>query len=301
MKELKFGVIGHPIAHTMSPFIHSRLFQLSGIQADYEVYDIPPDSLESSMEQLRTLDGFNITIPHKQAIIPLLDGLDAKAEFFHSVNTVKNEAGLHTGHTTDGIGFTKALEAAGVKPGCRTLLLGCGGAARVIAFETVLAAREPDLTIAVRDHAKEDANRFLESLAELLRKQGKKFRLCQCTYEELECESSVTGKYAPPPFDLLVNGTPVGMHPKVGVSPVSKAVVSRCAAVFDAVYNPDETELLRIARSLNKTAVHGMAMLVWQAVAAHEIWDGSTYRAEDINQLCSDAIVQMQKLFGGAE
>ena len=97
MKELKFGVIGHPIAHTMSPFIHSRLFQLSGIQADYEVYDIPPDSLESSMEQLRTLDGFNITIPHKQAIIPLLDGLDAKAEFFHSVNTVKNEAGLHTG------------------------------------------------------------------------------------------------------------------------------------------------------------------------------------------------------------
>ena len=106
-----FAVIGHPIGHTMSPFIHNKLFALSnGCGAvSYHALDISPEELESSMPRLREFSGFNITIPHKQAIIPHLDNLDAKAAFFHSVNTVKNENGRLTGYTTDGAGFTKAF------------------------------------------------------------------------------------------------------------------------------------------------------------------------------------------------
>ena len=108
----QFAVIGHPIGHTMSPFIHSRLFELAGIEADYQVMDVAPENLEQVIPSLKELDGFNITIPHKQTIIPYLDELDRVAQMYGSVNTVKTVDGVSSGYTTDPDGFVIALQKA---------------------------------------------------------------------------------------------------------------------------------------------------------------------------------------------
>lgn len=282
-----FAVIGHPIAHTMSPFIHSCLFSLAGYgAASYRVMDIAPEDLESFLPRLRELSGFNITIPHKQAIIPYLDDLDKKAAFFHSVNTVKNENGRLIGFTTDGAGFTKALESAGVSLYGRIAILGAGGVSRVMAFEALETAQAPDITIAVREHSLPAAQALCKELTAVLQKQGRGGRL------SVSLLDAISGD-----FDLLVNGTPVGMYPHVDASPVSAEVLARCAAVFDAVYNPDETLLLRLAKQNGAKAIGGMRMLVGQAAAAQEIWYNASFRDADIDALCRDAVKEMERIF----
>ena len=116
----QFAVIGHPIGHTMSPFIHSRLFELADIEADYQVMDVAPENLEQVIPSLKELDGFNITIPHKQTIIPYLDELDRVAQMYGSVNTVKTVDGVSSGYTTDPDGFVIALQKAGIPLSGRT-------------------------------------------------------------------------------------------------------------------------------------------------------------------------------------
>ncbi len=135
MQLLKAAVIGHPIGHTMSPFIHRRLFALQGVPFSYQVLDVP--ELPAALPALRQLDCFNITIPHKQAILPFLDWMQEDARRFGSVNTVKVDGGKLRGFTTDGPGCRRALENHGVPLEGELLTLGNGGAARAIAFEAV--------------------------------------------------------------------------------------------------------------------------------------------------------------------
>lgn len=281
MNKKQFAVIGHPIAHTMSPFIHARLFALSGQPAGYGVFDIPTDELEDKMPELKRLDGFNITIPNKQAIIPFLDSLDEKAAFFHSVNTVKKETGRLTGHTTDGAGFCKALEAAHAGLSGRTVILGAGGAARVMAFEAALKGGR--ITVAARAHSMAAARQLCMDL----KQKVTGVRTDCCPIDE------ITG-----PMDLLANATPAGMFPNTAACPVSEEIIRKAACVFDAVYNPNETLLLRLARKNGIMTADGMSMLVWQAAAAHEIWYGADFHPEDIRLLCTDAVSEMKKNFG---
>ena len=142
MSEKRFALIGHPLAHSMSPFLHDRLFAAAGVSASYELLDTAPEALAETAERLRAYDGFNITIPYKEAILPFLDAVDEKAAFFRSVNTVKNEGGRLVGYTTDGDGFLFALEAAGAADLSRVLLLGCGGASRAMGGTALLAGAE---------------------------------------------------------------------------------------------------------------------------------------------------------------
>lgn len=298
MKLQHAAVIGHPIGHTMSPFIHKRLFALEGFSVSYQVLDVP--DLSASLPALRSLDCFNVTIPHKGAIIPFLDELEENARRFGSVNTVKVEAGRMKGYTTDGAGCYKALENHGVDCSGRVLLLGNGGAARAMAFEAAVRQRDLDLTVACRESSQPKAVALAQEVAAFLRERGDRaFRLSIKTYEELE-EESLPGHYALG-FDLLLNATSVGMYPNTGESPVSGAVLSRCAAVFDAVYNPAQTELLRLAGQAGAKTIGGMEMLVYQAVAAHEIWYGSRFRQEDIALLCQDAQEELSRIFPGKE
>ncbi len=291
-----FAVIGHPIGHTMSPFIHERLFCLSGKdKTTYRVMDISPEELSDKMKELRRLQGFNITIPHKQFIIPLLDECSPQAAAFGSVNTVSIRDGKAIGYTTDGIGCLKALEAAGVSPEGHCLLLGSGGAARAVAFALVEACSFPSITFAVREESIPKTMNLCQSLTAYAEKLGKTGSFTVTSYPALE-ELAQTPLQSPR-FQLLLNCTSVGMYPKINQCPVSEQVVSCCEAVFDAVYNPHDTLLLQTAQRLGIPAVHGMAMLVWQAVAAHEIWDGSTYCTEDIEQLTKDAAAEMARRF----
>lgn len=287
----KAAVIGHPIGHTMSPFIQKRLFALAGLPLEYSVLDIP--DLAAGMGALRELDCFNVTIPHKAAIIPYLDELDEKARLFGSVNTVKVRGGRMTGYTTDGAGCFKALENHGLDLSGQVLILGNGGAARAIAFEAAVRRRDFHITLACRKSSLPKALALGEELAGYARRRGdRKFLITVSTYEELEAERHAR-------YDLLVNATSVGMVPYAGASPVTKQVVSCCAAVFDAVYNPAETALLRMARDCGAKTVGGMEMLVYQAVAAHECWYGTSFRPEDIAGLCGDAERELARLFGG--
>ena len=291
MTPQKAAVIGHPIGHTMSPFIQKRLFRLSGMPVDYQVLDVP--DLPAALPDLRRLDAFNITIPHKSGIIPFLDGLCRQAELCGSVNTVRVEDGKLFGYTTDGPGAAMALSHHGLGLSGHVLLLGNGGAAKAVAFQ---AAAEPDfrITIAHRDQSYGKAMALAESLAEFARGRGdRNFRVTVKRYQELEDE-------AEPRYDLLVNTTSVGMYPKADACPVSGRVIARCGAVFDAVYNPRETMLLKTAKELGVKAVGGMGMLVCQAACSHKIWYGTAFRQEDLLGLIEDAQAELERLFGGA-
>ena len=278
MSIKKFAVIGHPIGHTMSPFIHNRLFNLSGIEAEYTKLDIAPENLADEYNKvLSKLDGYNITIPHKQNIIPLIDEIDEKAKMYGSVNTVANINGVAKGYTTDPDGFLKALDAAGIVLDGRVVILGCGGVARTMAYEVVLKGLP--LLFAVR---KEDVE-IAKSLCSEIENTVKGAKVSFCLIDELSGD-----------IDVLVNATPLGMFPKVDVQPVSDSVINRCASVFDAVYNPLETVLIKKALANGAKAVGGMSMLVWQAVVAHEKWDGSVYDKDDIAKLCIDSAEELK-------
>ncbi len=288
MQVQNAAVIGHPIGHTMSPFIHRRLFELEGIPFAYQVLDVP--DLAAALPALRQLDCFNVTLPHKSAILPFLDEVEEKARRFGSVNTVQVKDGKLTGYTTDGSGCRKALENHGVPLSGEVLLLGNGGAARAIAFEAVQQRAGSQLTIACREGSLPKAQALVEDLAQYAADLGDNhFAARAVTYAQLEQEQCR--------YQLALNATSVGMLPHAGVSPVPQEVVARCGAVFDAVYNPGETELLRLAKQAGAVVVGGMEMLVYQAVAAHEIWYGGQFSPQDLADLCADAQEELSRLF----
>ena len=282
MSERKFAVIGHPIGHTMSPFIHQRLFELAGQEGEYSVIDVAPEELPVKIKALNELAGYNITIPNKQEIIPFLDKLDKKAELYGSVNTVRNGE-TREGFTTDPDGFLKALAAEGIPFEGNVAIIGCGGVARTFVYEAALAGC--NITIAVRP---EDVS-IRDALAKDVCQKIEGAKVSTCLISEIEEKNLYP--------DLLVNATPVGMYPNTDVMPVSEKVIARSKSVFDAIYNPLETKLVKTAKSQGAKAVGGMAMLVWQAVVAHEIWDGSTYNIDDINELIEDSAKELQKNF----
>ncbi len=274
-----YAVIGHPIGHTMSPFIHKRLFDLAGIDAEYTKLDIAPENLGEEYERtLKQLDGYNITIPHKQNIISLIDSLDDKANMYGSVNTVMNTDGKAKGYTTDPDGFMKAIEAAGIALDGRIMILGCGGVARTMAYE--IALRHKPFEFAVR---REDVGKAGLLCLDITRKLPE-------TEVSFGLIDQIIGS-----VDVLINATPVGMYPNSDAQPIHNCAIGRCGAVFDAIYNPLETALVKRARANGAKAEGGMSMLVWQAVVAHQIWDGSVYDQKDIDRLVLDCAEEMKR------
>lgn len=260
----KFGLIGYPLGHSMSPVIHRELFKINGIDASYELMQIHPDDLADGIGTLMNFKGFNVTIPHKTQIIPFLDKLSDRAELFGSVNTVFNDNGTKIGYNTDCFGFLRAMEMAGIKLGGNVLLCGSGGVSRMFAFESVMAGAS--LTLAVRDSDIPAAENIAQEIRQKLERD--------VTVKNLD---SIDGDY-----DILINGTPVGMFPKSDACVLSKKQVQRCSAVFDAVYNPLETLLVSYAKEAGAKYSNGLPMLVWQAAVAQEIWLGVKFTDEQI-------------------
>lgn len=281
MKFQNFALIGHPVGHSMSPFLHSRLFALAGADARYGMTDIPPEDLAAGMPSLRKLDGFNITIPYKRTIIPLLDACSPKAAEFGSVNTVKNKDGRLTGYTTDGEGFRRALEATGVNLGGKIAVLGAGGAARAVAFEAAHAGAS--VTVASREHSAGAAERLCADLRANVPGTRVEHRLIP----------ELSGAW-----DILVNATPAGMVPHTETCAAPEDLVKNSGCVFDAVYNPGETKLLALAKRHGKKAVGGVGMLVYQAAAAEEIWFGAHFSDGDLARLCTETSLEIRKKFG---
>ena len=280
--DRRFALLGESLKHTMSPPIHSRLFELKGREFEYSIIELPPEQLEPHAGYLKELAGFNITIPHKIGIIPYCDKLADSAKRYNSVNCVDNKDGVHTGYNTDCDGFLATIRAMDAKLGGRVLLIGCGGVGRMMAIEAALAGAE--LYIAV-----------LESdipLAEQAKKEILAMKADADINIVLNTEIDTSVRY-----DLLMNACPVGMYPKVEGCPVNDDVIAASEAVFDVIYNPRETVLLKKARSLGKKAAGGMAMLVWQAVKAHEIWDGDSYTNEEVQAIIEEMELLVEKDF----
>ncbi len=283
MKTLSLCVIGHPIGHTMSPFIHTQLFNTSGVSAEYTAKEITPNNLNYDFKSLKLLDGFNATIPFKQQIIPLLDRLDESALLCGAVNTVYTN-GETVGYNTDMHGFEGAIKHAGISLSGDVLICGTGGAARAVAFSAAMA--ECNITIAVRQGSEAAANALCDDVrAKII---GAELKITH--YEDI-CNK----------YDLAINATPVGMYPNVGKSVLTEEQICRCGAVYDLIYNPEQTELLRIARKHGIKCDSGMSMLVMQAAKAHEIWYGATFSNEQINQIIADAAAETKRIFAGGD
>ncbi len=265
----KYVLIGHPLGHSMSPFIHEKLFEIAGRRAEYICMDIAPEELAGKSGDLKKLSGYNITIPHKTEIIQYLDELDETAERYNAVNCVYTKDGISRGYNTDCVGFLRSVERFPLSG--KVLLVGAGGAGRMMAVEALRHGAE--LTIAVRNPDGKVKN-LLEELKEKYPDSTVK----------LTAISEISGKY-----DVLLNSTPVGMYPNGNNCPVSDEVIENCDYFFDAIYNPIKTVLVKKAEALGKTAVGGMAMLVGQAVAAHEIWNGDSYTEEQVSEIIRSA------------
>lgn len=276
----KYALIGHPLGHSLSPKIHTRLMQLSGIEGSYELLDIPPEELAGNFGKLAGFDGFNATIPHKVGIIPYCDRLDGSAERFGSVNCVKNGE-EKTGYNTDVFGFTRSIDMLGAKLASRVLVIGCGGVGRMIAAEAAYSGG--DVTVAVLRDFAGDAEKTVSAVKE--RMPDAKINIAVISGEVLSADD-LGGEMSE--YDLLINASPVGMFPKTDKMPCTEDVIRHCAHVFDVVYNPKETLLYKTAKALGKPAMTGMAMLVLQAAAAQEIWNGAEFAEGDLRQLISD-------------
>lgn len=283
IKMEKYAILGYPLKHTMSPPIHKRLFELEGKSGvEYEICEVPPEALAEKALYLNSLGGYNITIPFKVDIIKYIDEMDESAKRYESVNCVVRRDRRNIGYNTDCFGFLRALEAENAKLGGRVLQIGCGGVGRMMAIEAIRHGAE--LTVVVLPGFENTA----AAVADELRRQG-------CPESDIARMSVIHADEISGDFDLLVNATPVGMFPKIENCPVSEEVIGHCGCVFDAIYNPNKTKLMQIAEEKGIKAVGGMAMLVWQAVVAHEIWSGASYSDSDINRIIEDMREELSK------
>jgi shikimate dehydrogenase len=258
-----YCVIGDPIGHSLSPLIHTAVFEALGVPMAYEAVRVAPEALAGFVDGARRdgRPGFNVTIPHKQAVIPLLDESDGEARLVGAVNTVAAAGGRLVGFNTDVEGCRAALEKGGWTPASgEVVLLGAGGAARA-------AVRALSLAGLRKMAVYEIDGRRAESL-----KTGLAFPLgidMEIVGSEAALEIPVRRA------GLLINATPVGMWPNTGAAPLPDPEwLSPSALVFDMVPNPVETRLLREARNRGARTVPGIVMLVAQALAADGIWLG---------------------------
>lgn len=249
-----YGVVGNPVAHSISPAIHNTSFIEKGLNSVYVPLKVL--NIGTFMKEFKKMDfqGFSVTIPFKESILPFLDDIDSTARKIGAINTVVNYNGKLIGYNTDCMGAIKALEDS-MKEEKDTLknkkvaIIGAGGAARAIAF----GLKEKGCDITIYNRTPERAKRLSDDV-------GCKFR----GFEEILGLNT----------DILINSTSIGMFPDVEESPVPKDVLKKGMIVFDVVYNPIETRLLREAKESGCCTVNGLTMFINQAAEQFRLWTG---------------------------
>lgn len=263
-----YAILGFPVAHSRSPAMHNRAFQTLGIDACYVPFQVAPADLADAVRGLRALGvrGANVTLPHKTAIMPLLDALDPVAEHVGAVNTVLRDGERLIGTNTDAEGLTRSLREAGVQlAGARAVVLGAGGAARAsivgLAQAGVrrirVAARQPDRASALADD---------------LRPKLAPAEISACSLEPAALAPAFADT------DLLVQATSATLAGSPEAEPFARGLplssLPASAVVTDLVYKPIQTTLLRAAAALHLTTVDGLGMLLHQGALAFERWTG---------------------------
>lgn len=270
---LKLGLIGYPLGHSASPWIHKTFLNRVGLEGSYDKYEIKPGAtFEKEVLKLKEsgIVGFNVTVPHKESIIPLLDDLSEDAKEMGAVNTVAYLDGKWTGFNTDGSGYLRALETAYPEiinnKNMKILLLGAGGAARGIYFAFIKNGyKHIDI-----------ANRTVTS-AESIQKLNKGIVTTEVKTLN-EAEQTITQ------YDLIVQTSSVGMEPNDDELIITFAELKENAIVSDIVYKPLKTKFLQLAEKLGGRIHYGHTMLLYQAQYAFEIWASQQVSADGMNE-----------------
>lgn len=279
------GLIGWPVGHTLSPVMHNAAFEARHLNWRYVPLPVPPAQVEAAVVGVAALGfrGVNVTVPHKRAVLPVLDTLSPAAEALGAVNTIvveraENREAILSGHNTDASGFIRALRDGGFDPTDTSgIVVGAGGAARAVVFGLIEAGSAHILVL----------NRTLrraEDLASDLKGPSSSIVRAQPLDEGTLIAASRDA-------DLLVNATPVGMWPQVNASIWPDEVpLPAHLTVFDLVYNPRETKLVQQARASKARALDGLGMLVHQGAQAFEIWTGEDAPLEAMRTACERVI-----------
>lgn len=259
-----YGVIGDPIAHSLSPVLHNAAFEALKLDCVFLALHVKAGKVESAIQGMRGLGihGLNVTMPHKNAVVPFLDEVDATAKFLGSVNTIRNDNDKLTGFSTDGVGALSALKKNGVKlNGEKVLLLGGGGAAKAIAYTLAKEVK----ALKILNRSPETTNALTETISREFNKQ-----VSDGLLEPSSIQENLQNA------DVLINATSVGMHPNIEHSLVEPQLLRRDLTVMDIVYNPVKTKLVRDAERVGAKVVSGVEMLIYQGAASFEIWTGKT-------------------------
>jgi shikimate dehydrogenase len=275
----KLGLIGYPLGHSLSPRIHTAALKACGLEGDYSLFPILPDDIQGLKNLLARvrfgeITGLNVTIPHKQNVIPFLDELTSTAQAIGAVNVIYMKDGKLIGDNTDASGFlsdlkkfiTESPSRSGRRAGVReksALVLGAGGSARSVVY--ALCNDGWKVTIAARrlEQADQLASQYEGTKAtDLNLPTFQPFNKLRAT---------------PSNFQLIINTTPLGMTPNIDQSPLPETIsLSKETMIYDLVYNPRETKLVRDARAQGLHATTGLGMLIEQAALGFELWIGHT-------------------------
>ena len=274
---IQLGLIGYPLEHSLSPKIHAAAFESCGFNGDYSLYPIHPDDfqgLEDILALVRggEIVGLNVTIPHKQNVIPLLDELTPTARTIGAVNTISMQNGKLTGDNTDVPGFLTDLRSFLKLKNRRhedkiALVLGAGGAARAITYALV----NDGWNVSLAARRAEQAHALIAQFPEI------DSRIRNVGYDHNSLNIVI------PTLDLIVNATPVGMSPAIENSPwYVNLPFPPNAAIYDLIYNPRDTKLVKDVRAAGLSATTGLGMLIEQAALSFEIWTGCNVPREPL-------------------
>jgi len=260
-KTAIYGIFGHPVKHTFSPGMHNTAFKILRLDACYVPFDVAPSALGDAVKAVRALGvrGLNITVPHKEQVIPYLDSLSEEARLVGAVNTIEVLEGKLVGHNTDGRGFLRSLkqDARFTYKNKTFLIIGSGGAARAVGFSLAISG-------AAKLFLFDIDQRKAGSLAGDIRKRaGADAR-------------AISGKdlaEAARAADCIINATPLGLK-STDQLPIPRDLIQKRHLVCDLVYNPPKTPLLQLAKQKGARCLPGIGMLLYQGVIAFEIWTG---------------------------
>jgi shikimate dehydrogenase len=276
-------LIGHPLKHSISPAFQQAAFDHQGLDVRYEKWETPEAELSTVVDRLRgaSVLGANVTIPSKEKIMPLLDELSDTAVRVGAVNTVVNRSGRLMGFNTDVEGFVTSLhQGAGYRlRNRRVVLLGAGGAARAVVFALL---NEEVTSVTVFNRSVERGRALVRSFA----RSAGRIPLAAPPWTELETSIALRD------CDLLVNCTSVGMRygSTEADTPLSAEFIPKDALVYDLVYNPEETPLLREAKKAGSDTLGGLSMLVYQGAASFELWTGKSAPIDIMLRSASEAL-----------
>jgi shikimate dehydrogenase len=270
------GLIGYPLKHSVSPYFQQAALDYYQLDIRYEAWETTPAGLSQAVKNLRGPQnlGANVTVPHKEAVLPLLDEVDGLASSIGAVNTIVKKGDKLVGFNTDAYGFVEALEKEGRfdPEGKKVVLLGAGGVARAVSF--VLLQRNV-ASLAITDGIFERASTLADDLVGQIKKAlpgSKDWEPRISAFQWQNVRSGAVFAHC----DLIVHCTTIGMKdsPQEGQSPLSLEVIPEDVLVYDVVYNPRLTPLLRLAQKAGANILGGLAMLVYQGAASFKLWTG---------------------------